>query len=1494
MNLFSLASRRLLLSVSLLLVGLPAAASRAAEAPAGGLFARENLVAWCIVPYDGKKRGPEERAAMLRRLGFRQFAYDWRAEHLPTLDRELDALEKNGIKLTAVWFPGGLNDEARLLLDALARHRIETQLWVTLGGGGPAATPDEQRKKVAEHAAAVRPIAEAAARIGCSVGLYNHGSWFGEPENQLAIIDALRLPNVGIVYNLHHGHDHLDRFPALLQKMKPHLMALNLNGMVAGGDRDGRKILPLGQGTHDLELIKTIASSGYRGPIGILGHTDDDAEERLQDNLDGLDWLVAQLSGTPAGPKPKPRTDVPTPAPAIAGWIAKGKPEYRTPPFTVACRVRLTAKGRFNILVANDTKASAAHWELFTMPGTGYLSAYLPGRQPDHVRTQAAIADKQWHTVTMQYEPMLARLFVDGKQVAEQGFAAPLAIKDGPAGLAFGRLVEGINGMEGELAWASLSTGIVPPPTGEPVADGNTIGLWKFVAGKPAADLSHGKNQAEPVGVSPNPSAAVVPPPGVHLEPADPRMKAVLIDRSPNDAYMGVKVDGMGRIFVGGRDAVFLFEPDDKGGYQPRRQLLTFPKDSIIIGLEFRGNDLYVMTSSALYLVRDGRVKRDGLVAERRLWGLPVDLHVSFHCMVWGPEGDLYLDHGDPLLNFGDWDRPDHWGYWTLFAGPEGTRQPYTGAGAVLRVRPDGSRVRVQARGLRGPVGLAFNPTWNLFTNDNDHESRADKYAPARLLHVSPQADFGWPRGWMASKSPGRSDLLESIHPDLGRGVPCDLAYYDEPLFPSLRGGLLMARWARMTLCRYPLQPKGAGFQAEEQVVATGRYQARPTGVAIGRGGRLFVTTQYLGGNVVSPYCYSDLTMLVPADDPADHPFVAFDETTASTAALWDRLSSPSWEDRRQAHGELLRRGGDTLTEATSRLAAAVDTEPAARHLPWLAALAPRPDEALLEQLARDRSRPVLREQALRALTLLPVSEGRRSIHADLLTDADASLRLLAIGWFLDHDAPPPVLPVARLAGSSDPTERQAAATLLARRVAQSDLEMLAGDADADLRLAAVLAAGRRLTVPLPDAPPPAGITLAYPDGNAFFHRKIMFADAAAPIDLADLGPVGSYTTAQRWKGTTPSAEEYRLRALLASRLHDSVNQVRSQAAYELSLLRDETVEPEVARVQRELREGGLTSLPPQPVEKAWFIGPLPADASSNPAERGPIDLAATYPAEAGPVGWRDITSDKGQFILPDKPGSTYSHFRLASVARQPVLLTASGAGSIRIWHDGRLVPVPDSKSPVMLDLQPGSNDIVIGMVGGGPLALAVRAKAGVATVLPEKAESSLLAERLHGSHAAAAIPPDILRVDWAKEARSGNAEHGRKLFGTLGCAKCHAVTPDQAGGGAPSLTDAGRRFTPAYLVESILVPDRQVADVFRATIIETQDGEQLTGLLTRETPDALELLLPNATRREIARKDVEARRTSATSPMPAGLVKTADEVRDLLTYLLGDRPLPP
>lgn len=275
---------------------------------AEGIFRKENLAAWCIVPFDKAKRNPEQRAAMLESLGVKKFVYDYRKEHIPQWDEELEALKRHGIELVGWWFPGSLNDEAQKALDLFKRHEVKPQLWVSGGGGSiQVASPEEQEQRVSAECKRLKPIAEAAASAGLKVALYNHGSWFGEPENQIAIIQRLKsdgIQNVGIVYNLHHGHSHLDRFPELMRAMLPHLLSFNLNGMDVQGDTKGRKILPLGVGSEDLRLLRVVRESGYSGLIGILNHTGEDAEARLQDNMDGLAWLTNQLAGKSPGPLP--------------------------------------------------------------------------------------------------------------------------------------------------------------------------------------------------------------------------------------------------------------------------------------------------------------------------------------------------------------------------------------------------------------------------------------------------------------------------------------------------------------------------------------------------------------------------------------------------------------------------------------------------------------------------------------------------------------------------------------------------------------------------------------------------------------------------------------------------------------------------------------------------------------------------------------------------------------------------------------------------------------------------------------------------------------------------------------------------------------------------------------------------------------------------------------------------------------------------------------
>ncbi len=261
------------------------------EARPADLFAMENLVAWCVVPFDAAKRGPVARAEMLSGLGFKRLAYDWRDEHLPTWDAEVAALREHKIDLTAFWAPVQTADPLnelhwRQILPLIDRHQLKMQLWVMLDEGLWTDVATSQR---ADRAAEIlAPLAQALAERGCQLGIYNHGGWCGEPENMVGIVKALKVlgySNTGIVYNLHHGHDQLADFPVHLDRLRDHLLCLNLNGMRAGGPQ----ILPLGSGDDDRAILQTIEQSGYQGLIGILDHREElDAAESLRQNLDGL------------------------------------------------------------------------------------------------------------------------------------------------------------------------------------------------------------------------------------------------------------------------------------------------------------------------------------------------------------------------------------------------------------------------------------------------------------------------------------------------------------------------------------------------------------------------------------------------------------------------------------------------------------------------------------------------------------------------------------------------------------------------------------------------------------------------------------------------------------------------------------------------------------------------------------------------------------------------------------------------------------------------------------------------------------------------------------------------------------------------------------------------------------------------------------------------------------------------------------------------------
>jgi putative heme-binding domain-containing protein len=834
-------------------------------------------------------------------------------------------------------------------------------------------------------------------------------------------------------------------------------------------------------------------------------------------------------------------------------------------------------------------------------------------------------------------------------------------------------------------------------------------------------------------------SAADLIQPGLlNYRLAQDGLRVVSIDKDANESFLALDLDSAGRLFVGAREGVFVYEPAESAAntpYQPRELLYRFPKDSWVYGLAIRGEDLYVATHTAIYILEGAVHKRSGLKPRRLVWGMPMlpyfEEHQGIHALAFGPDGDLYFSLGDNLVNYGDFKRADHWGHWTFFHGNGST--PVTTVGMVARITPDGGSFAPIARGLRNCCGLAFDARWNLFGNDNDHESLPNEYVPGRLVHLTSHSYYSWPRGWLPEKQLWRTDLLETLNPTLGRYVPTGQAYYDENFLPqNLRNNLLVAEWGKGVLLRYPLEPSGATYKAPEFPLLSCSNNVRPVGVAVGRGGRIFVSSLTMAGNEASPLCASEIVMITRADDAPAAPFERYEEVSASLPKLFDELGAESGSRQRRAHIELSRRGSAAFDEAIKRLKAAPDGSPLQSSLIWLAA----PGAATREIEALTLSpNAITRFQAVRALARFASSPTASRFFRKALEGPDSAVKHAALTSLFGDSENIPFDLVAELAQSPESFLRQTAAQLLAARGSLANLQSLTESPKAQARMAGVLSLGFKLTMPLVTGK----LSPDFPLNTNGFKAKVQYDGGVE--NLALQSRVGVFTMAEAWSRLPHAPEDEKAFALLERRLDDTDAAVAREAAFFLRLLKDPRVDAKAAE----------------------RLGIVSASVANTPIARARV---------AENVEW----------------------------------------------------------------------------------------------------------------------PVQFRGLDWELEARRGDAKKGKELFATRGCAVCHQIQPDGPGGGGPSLLNVGSRFNATYLAESTIIPNKTVAPMFRWTLVHLKSEDELAGLVIGETTDQLDFLLPSGVRRSVKKNEIQHREIQERSPMPEGLIQTAQELRDLLAYLISQK----
>jgi glucose/arabinose dehydrogenase len=199
------------------------------------------------------------------------------------------------------------------------------------------------------------------------------------------------------------------------------------------------------------------------------------------------------------------------------------------------------------------------------------------------------------------------------------------------------------------------------------------------------------------------------------------------------------------------------------------------------LGLAWRTRTLYVSEQGRLSrFVLRGSALRSRRVVVR---GLPFGEHQQDN-VVLGPDDRLYLGSGSTC---------------------DVCRERDSRSATVLSLRPDGSDLKIVARGLRNPFGLAFQPGTNrLYTsvNGQDKLGTAKRPEPAdSVVLVREGAFYGWPRCWPSYQKRELAGRCRGVTPPVAYLEPHSsadgIAFWRRDLFVALWGQYLSDRHGR-------------------------------------------------------------------------------------------------------------------------------------------------------------------------------------------------------------------------------------------------------------------------------------------------------------------------------------------------------------------------------------------------------------------------------------------------------------------------------------------------------------------------------------------------------------------------------------------------------------------------------------------------------------------------------------------------------------------------
>jgi quinoprotein glucose dehydrogenase len=954
--------------------------------------------------------------------------------------------------------------------------------------------------------------------------------------------------------------------------------------------------------------------------------------------------------------------------------------------------------------------------------------------------------------------------------------------------------------------------------------------------------------------------------------------------------------------------------------------------DGTAAGVFFYDGCLYFACIPKIYMLRD--TNGDGTADERKVVeeGFGVRVSLSGHDMngfTLGPDGRIYGTIGDRGFSL---------------ITKEGVSYDYPNEGAVFRFEPDGTGFEIVHTGLRNPKEIAFDALGNAFSVDNN----SDQGDAARVVYLVEGGDSGWqmehqtmhsfhrqigltdhpPSRWMDEKmweleNPGQPAYILPPSAHLTAGPSGLTAHPGVGFLENEAGRFLICDYrggsANSGVWSFEMKPKGAGMEMSDSRQFV--WGVAATDVEYSWDGKVYISDFITGwkshqdGRLLSLNAGGKTWRAAEAASAAAVMKEGFEKLGSSDLA--SLLPHPA-----------LTRKPDGLKQLAAATASA-DFLTRVHGIWGLGMIARRgPVETPLIALLGDKD-PEIRAQALRVLADSKIDTAAVPL-ASLLADESPRVRFFAAILAGKHQLAGGFVPVCEMLAENDNRDvyLRHAGIFALQHIAASPaiLSALATTHDSPaVRLAAAVAL-RRMNDP--------GVAnfINDPDPKVADEAIRAICDNDMVAQRPAVAALLDNPSVRKW---TP----FMLRRLVH-------NAYRIGTPENAGRLLKVAADPQIPEI---VRKEALRLL-------AVWTDPAPADqltghwrplAKRDPETIRPA-LAAALPRLLDQQGFV-LTAALGLIAQYQMKIDGLDNTSLESLVDNLKLPPQARANALKLLIERK----PDNLGELLAKISGDSSDEValaaltaiskLSPETALPSLLAAVNSSNVTraqntwdilATLPGQAVDAVFIEKLNALSAANGISPSAVeltaaaakRADpavtnalaalakslaenkdplarWNSALQGGNPENGAALFSShpaSECMRCHRAEEGHAAGGetAPNLAGVAKRSKdPRYFLESMVEPSVVIAPGFGAVLVNFKNGASLSGNLTAETPDHLDIDAAGKSLR-VKRSDI-ASFTPPVSPMPPmGSLLTPGELRDIVAWLAtltqgGEPPKP-